>query len=586
MPRASHGQPSAADARRFPARSTHFLGHAAARGSRLLALLPALLLALSLAPFLAVGCTTDPPGTPIVDEEDAELPPTPRAMRVVSAFGGTHHRLEIAGGRWYQSLANRMLLLDAGSGAVTADLELAPRGTTGDCVDFVALGDRVIAVLADDQVVEIDWADERLPRIASRYTRRELGILPWRVCVVDGEVLVSGRGGIVRLSEAQPEGLWRGEKDGEPLPPVPPAALLAGRDVGCVAPSRDGLVACVGRRILRAANGEYLGAASDLRALSAEQGGGYAFILQATEGAAVGLMDEAFRERSSQALRGEVRAVRVLDGRFFAVNDFEVATWALVGGPFPPAPEQPQAAAQGAVLGPLLSVPIRGARDVGKVQTNRFAIAGTFGRALYRYAAEDDLPGDTFYAIERLPGRLEACVSDRRRVLAGSREGTWMYLIGEDADLSEREIASPDTAVLEVDASWCKAAVIDEGATVVFRMGERAQTYAPAEGSVVSTLALADGKVWIGHERGIDVIGFDPALREIVAEDRVRAAGPMVALYPNRVGGGVTYVARFGGFGVVRPLDENAPIPATPGALDGSGRSRAKIRVGPEGIER
>jgi hypothetical protein len=39
----------------------------------------------------------------------------------------------------------------------------------------------------------------------------------------------------------------------------------------------------------------------------------------------------------------------------------------------------------------------------------------------------------------------------------------------------------------------------------------------------------------------------------------------MVALYPNRVGGGVTYVARFGGFGVVRLVDVDAPPIASKG---------------------
>jgi hypothetical protein len=220
------------------------------------------------------------------------------------------------------------------------------------------------------------------------------------------------------------------------------------------------------------------------------------------------------------------------------------------------------------------------------VQVNRFAVAGSFGRALYRYRPEGELPGDTFYAAERLPGRLEVSVSDRRRVLAASREGTWMYLIGEMAEISTRDITTPDRPEFEVDASWCKAAVSEDGAAVVFRMGDRAQTYSPAEGSRVNTLSLADGKVWIGHERGIDVVGFDPVLREVVAEDRVRVAGPIIALYPNRVGGGVTYVARFGGFGVVRPMDETAPIPPTPGTLDGSGVERERIRVGPEGIEK
>ena len=46
-------------------------------------------------------------------------------------------------------------------------------------------------------------------------------------------------------------------------------------------------------------------------------------------------------------------------------------------------------------------------------------------------------------------------------------------------------------------------------------------------------------------------------------------AGPMVALYPNRVGGGVNYVARFDGFGVIRPVPVADPPIVTPGAIMG-----------------
>ncbi|MFZ9915218.1 MAG: hypothetical protein ACO3IB_07780, partial [Phycisphaerales bacterium] len=274
----------------------------------------------ALLPMLpSFACTFDPPGTPVVDEEEVSLPAVPKAMRVVSAYGGTHHRLEVADGRWLQTLANRLLLLDAKSGATMADLELAPRGTTGDAVDFIRIGERVGGVLEDDAVIDVDYANERQPRIAARYTRRELGILPRTIAAIDGECYIGGVGGIVRLSDAKPHHAWI-DADGEPIAPEQPQPLLAGSTVSCIAPASGGMVACVGRRIVRASTGEYLGAASRLVPLTAEQGGGFAFILQATEGASVGLMDDAFRERSSEALLGTVHSVRVYDDRFFAVK--------------------------------------------------------------------------------------------------------------------------------------------------------------------------------------------------------------------------------------------------------------------------
>ena len=109
------------------------------------------------------------------------------------------------------------------------------------------------------------------------------------------------------------------------------------------------------------------------------------------------------------------------DDRFFAVNDFEVATWKREETQPEVTDSAGEASASSAtprsefVLGALLSVPVKGARDIAKVQRNRFAVAGSFGRALYRYLPEGDKLGDTFYWSRRLPGRLEVSVTDRRR---------------------------------------------------------------------------------------------------------------------------------------------------------------------------
>ena len=541
---------------------------------RALAALAAAAFAL-VAPVPLSGCTNAPAGTKVVDEEDATLPPKVRHMRVVSAFGGTHRRTEVREGVWYQAYSNHLLFLDAQSGTTLADLELAPRGTTGFVSDFVLVDDSAFVVLQDDFVIEVDVSNPRDPRIERRWGRPELGIAPRTASLVEAgsarEVYVSGDGGAIRLADAQPEGATV-DQDGKPIPPTPPEALLEGRVVGSVVGAAGGPVACVGRRVLRLADGAFLGAASRLAHAPRETGAAYLFILQAGEGAQVGLMGPDFREISASALKGEVHAVRVLDDRFVAVNDFEVATWKFAPNPGADA----TVAADGGtvppgalVLGELLSVPVKGARDIGKVKRNRFVVAGTFGRALYRYLPEGDKPGDTFYSVERVPGRLEVSVTDRRRVLAASREGKWMYLIGEEAELTDRDIVSPDRPESRVDANWGVGIVAETREEITIRVGERAESYRPVRGGRIATVALADGRIWIGHEHGIDILGFDPVTKEVVAEDRLYLEGPVFALYPNRVGGGVSYVAQFGGFGVVRPVDEgDAPIYA-PGSTDG-----------------
>ena len=224
--------------------------------------------------------------------------------------------------------------------------------------------------------------------------------------------------------------------------------------VGSIVDAEGGPVGCVGRRILRLADANYLGAASMLIPIASEFGGGFGFVLQAKESAEVGLLGTNFRERSSSAVRGVVQSIRIHDERFFAVTETEIVTWKLEATPGSATTSH----GEGIQLGALIAAPVRGALDVGKVKRNRFAVAGTFGRALYRYLPEGDKPGDTFYWTERMPGRLDVSVTDRRRVLAGGgREGVWMYLIGDKAELSERDIVSPDSQNATAEVSWGSA---------------------------------------------------------------------------------------------------------------------------------
>ncbi|MEY2796471.1 MAG: hypothetical protein RIR10_2187 [Planctomycetota bacterium] len=539
----------------------------------------------SIALMAAPGCTTAPPGTPVVDEDEAKLPPVPKSMRVVSSFGGVHRKAEIDAGIWYQAFANRMLFLDAQSGTKLTELELAPRGTTGHVQDFVRIGKLMYVVLEHDQVVEVDISVVRNPVVKRRWGIAELGLEPRVVADVDGEPYVGGVGGAIRLADAKAIG-EHFDEDGKPVPPAPPSAFLAGRTVDCIVDADGGPVGCVGRRILRLEDAHYLGAANKLFVMPEAWGGGYGFLLQASEGAQVGLMSRDFREISSSGLRGVVHNVRAFDDRFFAINDFEVSTWKLepVLDSALEAVAESEAHGAGELqqvgestkprrkfrLGATLSVPVRGALDIAKVQQNRFAVCGTFGRSLYRYLPEGDAPGDTFYAVERVPGRLDVSVTDRRRILAASSEGSWMYLIGEEAELTQRPIASPDRPEFSVEASWGTATVSEDRKTVTFSFGERSQTHEPTGGAEVSTLALADGKVWIGHTEGIDVIEFDPLTKQIKLSDFLRLNGPMIALYPNRVGGGVAYVAKYSGFGVIRPVADDAPPIVATGCVDGS----------------
>jgi len=516
--------------------------------------LAALTLCAALLATLPLACSTAAPGTPVVDEDEAELPPTPRSMRVVSAFGGAHRALVIDGAHWFQTFANRALILDAQTGTLISDIELSPRGTTGPAVDLALHRGGLFVVLEDDAVVELDVSNVRAPRLRARWGRPELGIAPRRLSVLDDTIWVSGVGGAIKLADAPIEGESRDEK-GRPTAPTPPLRFLSDSTVGTIVDATDGPAACVGRRILRVGDGAYLGAASMLIPAPAEFGGGYAFVLQGNEGAQVGLMGTDFRERSSSAVQGLVRAIRIHDDRLFVVTDAEVSTWKLEATPG----RATTVRGEGTQLGSLVAVRVRGALDVGKVKRNRFAVSGTFGRSLYRYLPEGDQDGDTFYWSERAPGRLDVSQTDRRRILAASDEGAWMYLIEESAELVTRDIVSPDQQSARAEVSWGAASCDERREEVLFRVADRAISLRPSRDGLVSTLASADGRIWIGHDRGIDVVGLDPVTGELVVEDSIFLSGPIVAIYPNRVGGGVSYVARLDGFGVIRPVPVTDP---------------------------
>ena len=55
--------------------------------------------------------------------------------------------------------------------------------------------------------------------------------------------------------------------------------------------------------------------------------------------------------------------------------------------------------------------------------------------------------------------------------------------------------------------------------------------------------------------------------------------GPILAIYSNRVGGGVTYVAHFDGFGVIRPVNIDAPPTITAGCVNGEPKAAVVVPV-------
>lgn len=443
---------------------------------------------------------------------------------------------------WYQTFRSSLLVVDSASAAVIKEVTLGEPGVCGPAVDLAVMPEREIAwvVIEDDEVIELSLAAPASPSVARRMSAASLSVLPRRLSVVGGECYLSGLGGVARLSDGRV--IFARPHD----------------DVGRVAMSDLGLVACVGRHAQLIDDDRYVGSASDLQPLPSDLGiaGGLAFVRQGDGAALVGLMSPNLREldasHATTAAAGTVHSIRVIDGLLWIVSEEAISGHAIKPGSLHPVE-------RGAVIG---------ARDVARLDDNHLAVAGTFGRAIYRIADDSRGAGDTFTNVHREPGRLSVAVSDGQHILAGSTEGTWMYLIGSRAELTTRTFqrppAKPPVAAVTISAS---ARIADDGRSVAIVQNEAAQqplTHSEGEQCLIHTVASVDGDFWIGHDRGITVLRArvapaskkTPAIPSLEVAGRLRIPGPVRHIYPLLAGGGASYVSEFGGFGVARWIDE------------------------------
>jgi len=483
-----------------------------------------------------VASTLPPPTLDARGRPTAQQPTSVRVFRPEAAVGGTHHTMLIHRDHWIQSLDTTLLVLDDRSGRRIGSVEIAPRGTTGPIIDTIIDGDALLVLLERDAVVEVVVGPGGMPTVRKVRTAEELGVTPRRLARAGDDVWVFGEGGIVRYRDGhRPPG-----GDGF----VTGVAVVGGR-----------LALAVNRRIVWVDENVSRHSATTLRELPESTGAAAAISMQTTTAARIALLDERLEETDSDVVEGLVRRLRYRDDRLWAITDEAVHHWAV---------------RDGKLVDPK-RIRVRGARDAAKVGTNRIAIAGSFGRSLYRPAPERGNPGDEFLMATREASRLSYSVTDGRRILAGSNEGRWLYLIGGNAEMTERMLDSrlppPPTAL----SRWGTATISPDRRTVL--LGVDGVEIRPHDGSLVVTVAQIDGELWIGHEHGIDLVGADPDGKPRI-EARLRLDGPVVSIYPKWDGGGV-YVAEFGGFGVARlvdtPLDELGLAPIVP-APRGGGR--------------
>lgn len=444
----------------------------------------------------------------------ASAPDRGRAsLRISASAGGTHYRTRMVGGLWYQTFGQTLLVIDPTTADVLMSLELAPIGVSGAATDLVTTGDRLFVVLQGSHVVEVSTADPRRPRILGRTGAAELGVEPNTLSLVDGELYVAGRGGVVRWSDRM---RW-----------------LSGLDCRSVVQCDHGLVACAGRRVYRLDDAGYVGSAGDLYPASGTIGlaAPLVFVRPGKDKTSVGLMSGVIRELNVRlatvSVPGVVRRVRVDDGRLWVISDLRIAAYPISGE---------------RLLDPVV-YEIAGARDMDFIDTGpdrRAVVAGAFGRAIVRFG-----PGPAVHIEHehREAAGLVRAQSDGRFVLAGGPYGSWLY---DPVGTASPSSHAPDGAIAQrvsaVTLSGTSARTAD-GSAVTLPGGE---TYREPGSPMISCVVAVDGNLWIGHDRGITVITVDG-----VVLGRLRLDGPVLDVFAL-AGGGAVWVSERGGFGTAR----------------------------------
>jgi hypothetical protein len=476
-------------------------------------------------------------------------PPTRSLLEIKHHVGGTHYRTLVHDGTWYQTFSNALVILDdravvqPGGSNVIDTIELAEFGTCGPATDMALRDNTLYVLLERDQVIEFSLADPWAPKERRRLNAQQLGIRPTRLSVVDDQVYISGHGGIVKLVGLM-EPLPKAARKNELLlaPGVAPI-VTASDELGPVAQTPQGLITTIGRRIVSVPGLKYLGSANEVIALPTGLGGPdlVAYVWRGSEGTIVGLMGSDLRERSRKSFIGDVHRVKPMDGKLWVVTDDAIVACAV----------------EGDELVEAHRIGVYGARDVAPLSENYLAVAGTFGRSIYRIATDGFGPGDTFLAAHREPSGLENSTYDGRFVLAGSHEGYWLYEIERGVSLAQRTVMHPTETSRSAKTLRGSATLDESGAVLTVTIGGETHTYSAPHGSRMLCIEAVGGDVWIGHEHGLIVLSGEATDAEVRAE--LTIPGPIVALYPLRVGGGATYVSELGGFGVVRWIIEQIP---------------------------
>ncbi|MEE2972907.1 MAG: hypothetical protein VX672_07265, partial [Planctomycetota bacterium] len=134
-------------------------------------------------------------------------------------------------------------------------------------------------------------------------------------------------------------------------------------------------------------------------------------------------------------------------------------------------------------------------------------------------------------------------------------EGSWLYRIGGDVELSERVLRNNAPPVESLTMSWCDAAVEEDGRLLRITpvQGEVLEWSPPRRGAVY-TIEAAGDHLFVGHDDGLECFGLRDGV--VTRIGGVRLEGPVAWLFRPRVGDDIAFVSVFGGLGTVTVIPD------------------------------
>ncbi len=446
-------------------------------------------------------------------------PAAANGLRLRHVSGGPTSALEVHGGWWYQSLGDRLAVINAASGTLQHVVQLSAMPASDTCRDLLAIGDELWVLMESGELAMLAINGDAAPRVQRRWSPNALGILPGALADIQGAAIAMGEGGAVRLSN--------GERvvtaDGT-------VTTMAFSDV-------RGLIYGIDWRLHEADSGKFVGSATLLGRppVTANVDGGTIVMARAIEhDTEVGLLDATLREinaaQTTRILQGRLRSMRIVGSRVLVCTDRGVTVLGM-------APRE---------LRVLRQIDFPGASDADVISSNYLALSGDSGRAIYRINADSGGSGDRILRYVPAPARFNPGAHDRAQVTIPTLGGAWRYTWDQPVIPVTDSVAVASAPMRAVVLGW--EAAIDETATVHAQDADgRSVTFDDLE-SPAYTIAAVGGDFWIGTESGIVVYsGGDAGVLARVADASI--AGPVIQIIPL-LDGGAAFVSAAGYVGV------------------------------------